>query len=401
MNRIHIALITNFFPNSEQPYRGMSTYRLVQSLSAFADVDVVCPLPHYPKWLTPKSFDHRQIDLEHRLPEVNVKYVEFPAIPVVTRALNGKICAARLLNHIRSLDPDLILNYWLYPQGYAAVAIGETLGIPSIVGSIGTDLNGLSDCVTRFYTRLTLRRATLVVTKSRSLCREAIRLGAKPSKTHAVLNGCDTGVFHISDREQARKELGISAPDQLILFVGRLSLTKGLLELVESLAILRERHRAVQLVLVGEGPNQDIIVERALKLGVAEHVLFVPPQSPQCVSRWLAAATLLTLPSYSEGFPNVVLEAVSCGRPVVATRVGGIPEIVDDRCGILVPPRDVTGLSQALEVALNRDWNEQMIANCFKRSWDDMARELYGVCLSALSPTAFAVEAKAKVAQTV
>jgi teichuronic acid biosynthesis glycosyltransferase TuaC len=401
MRRIRIALVTNFFPNSEQPYRGASTYQLVRRLAALADIDVICPLPRYPEWLQPRSFDHRQVNLDYSLPDINVKYVEFPAVPIVTRALNGKICASHLLSHIRSLAPDLILNYWLYPQGYAAVEIGAKLGIPAIVGSIGSDLNAIPDLVTRFFTRLTLQRATLVVTKSDDLRREAIRLGSDPTKTYAVLNGCDTTIFRISDRLQARTELNVSAQQQLIVYVGRLARTKGLLELVEAFSILCRRNRSVQLALIGDGPDQSVITECTQRLLVAEHVRFVSPQSSWGISRWLAAATLLALPSYFEGCPNVVLEATSCGRPVVATRVGGIPEIVDERCAVLTAPRDVAGLARALEIALDRDWNENEIANHFRRSWEDMARELYDVCLSSLHAPALQAQSRSIAEQTV
>src|SRR5450631_3750713 len=186
MRPTRITVITPFFPNSEQPYRGNSTYQLVRRLMTFANVNVVCPLPSYPQWLQPRRFDHRQVDLDYTLPDVNVQYVEFPAIPLVTRAVNGKVCARYLLDLIGSLAPDLILNYWLYPQGYAAVEVGTKLGIPTIVGAIGTDLNAIAGPVTRFFTRLTVHRATAVVTKSHHLRLRAIRLGAEPRRVHAV-----------------------------------------------------------------------------------------------------------------------------------------------------------------------------------------------------------------------
>ena len=383
-----ITVFTPFFPNSEQPYRGSSTYQLVRRLSTFADVNVVCPLPRYPRWLQPRSFDHRRANLDYRLPDVNVQYVEFPAVPFVTRAMNGTVCAHYLLKHIYSLAPNLILNYWLYPQGYAAVQIGRKLGIPVIVGSIGTDLNGIADPVTRFFTRLTLQRANAVVTKSQHLRHEAIRLGSDSAKVHTVMNGCDTTIFRIADRLQARTDLNVDPAAHLIVYVGRFEVTKGLLELVEALATLRMRNRSVQLALVGDGPSQALISERANTLGVAKHIRFVPPQTSRGVSHWLAAANLLALPSYAEGCPNVVLEAINCGRPIVATNVGGIPEIVDERCSVLVPPRDVAALVTALEMALDRDWDEQMIANIFRRSWEDMAQETYNICLSALTDQA-------------
>jgi glycosyltransferase involved in cell wall biosynthesis len=94
----------------------------------------------------------------------------------------------------------------------------------------------------------------------------------------------------------------------------------------------------------------------------------------------MAAADLVTLPSHSEGQPNVLIEALACGRPVVASDVGGIPEIVDDACGHLVPPGDVDALAAALADALGRDWDEAALSRRFSRSWDAVAAETLAAC---------------------
>ena len=382
--RIKIALITPFFPNSAQPFRGNSTYQLARRLGKLADVSIFCALPRYPQWLQPRNFDHRPIDLGYTLPEVSVKYVEFPAMPIVSRPFNGTVCARCLLPYISHLSPDVILNLWLYPQGYAAVQIGKRLRIPTIVGTIGSDLNALAGLATRHLTRLTLQHADAVLAKSRQLRELAIQLGAKPAKVHTILNGCDTTIFRPSDRLAARKELSICATAQLIVYVGRLELTKGLRELLEAFAILRNRNPSVQLALVGDGPAQAMLIERARSLGMIEQIRFVPPQTSSGVALWLAACNLLALPSYAEGCPNVILEATTCGRPAVATNVGGIPEIVDDHCAVLIPPREIGELAKALEKALSRHWDEALIASKFQRSWDDMAREVSELCSSML-----------------
>ena len=97
----------------------------------------------------------------------------------------------------------------------------------------------------------------------------------------------------------------------------------------------------------------------------------------------MAAADLVTLPSYMEGCPNVVLEALACGRPVVASNVGGIPEILSDECGRLVPPRDSGALAQALASVLDRNWDRtwdaQAISAHGSRSWEAVAAELLGI----------------------
>ncbi|HJW46513.1 MAG TPA: glycosyltransferase, partial [Lysobacter sp.] len=103
------------------------------------------------------------------------------------------------------------------------------------------------------------------------------------------------------------------------------------------------------------------------------------------VATWMAAADLVTLPSYSEGHPNVLIETLACGRPVVATAVGGIPEVVDASCGELVAPRDVGALVPALARVLERRWDERALAARFSRSWNQVAQETLHVCHEALA----------------
>src|ERR1700691_5986647 len=254
MKRKKIAVVTPFFPNSEQPFWGTSTYQLARRLTEFAHIQVVCLLPRYPKWLRPRSFDYRQPNLAFKLPDLDVCYLSFPAIPYVSRVVNGTVCKHYLLGRIRSLSPDLILNYWLYPQGYAAVEVGRKLGIPVVVGSIGTDLNRLGDPIVRWLTCLTLSRAALVVTKSRSLREKAIQLGTDPLRVHTVGNGCDTSIFHLSDRSQAREKLSLERTNPLIIYVGRIESRKGISELIEAFAVVAQNgNRDVRIALIGDG----------------------------------------------------------------------------------------------------------------------------------------------------
>ena len=114
--------------------------------------------------------------------------------------------------------------------------------------------------------------------------------------------------------------------------------------------------------------------------GLGERVLLPGGMEPLQVARWISAADLLTLPSWSEGYPNVVVEALACGTPVVATDVGGTREILREGRGLLVPPRDADALRGALAEALRCDWNREAIAASMARGWDDVAAETLGVC---------------------
>jgi glycosyltransferase involved in cell wall biosynthesis len=99
----------------------------------------------------------------------------------------------------------------------------------------------------------------------------------------------------------------------------------------------------------------------------------------------MAAATVCTLPSYREGYPNVAVEAVSCGRPLVATNVGGIPEIINESCGVLVPPHDHPALAAGLACALQRQWDSNEVASKMQRGWEQVAAETLDACSAAIA----------------
>jgi len=131
--------------------------------------------------------------------------------------------------------------------------------------------------------------------------------------------------------------------------------------------------------MVGEGPDRPQIIQSIESGGATGYIHTLPPCAPDDVAVWMAAADMVTLPSYMEGCPNVVLEALACGRPVVATRVGGIPEIMSNACGRLIPPRDANALAEALEAVLSADWNAGSISAYWSRSWSTVARELLDI----------------------
>jgi teichuronic acid biosynthesis glycosyltransferase TuaC len=264
--------------------------------------------------------------------------------------------------------------------GYAAVRVARRLGLPVVIGATGSDVRCIPDPWTRRLVKATLREADFVVAKSGQLREEVLRLGAAPGKVAAIRNGCDGTVFHPGDRAAARRALGVGQGTRLIVFTGRLVAVKGVQELIAALGQLRGAGQPVELALIGDGPLEASLRRRCEKEGLAGAVRFLGALSQREVARWLTAADVFCLPSYSEGCPNVVLEALACGRPVVATQVGGVPEITSPRCAILVPPADAGALAAALRRALDTHWDEAVIAAGNGRTWTDMARETYQVC---------------------
>ncbi len=166
--------------------------------------------------------------------------------------------------------------------------------------------------------------------------------------------------------------------------MGRLAVEKGLRELVRACAETRKLRPQLHLLLIGEGPARAELTALVQALGLQEHVSFIDPVPSFIVARWMAACDVFALPSYNEGCPNVVLEALHAGRPVVATNVGGISEMVTSNSGILIPARDVDRLTQALLQALDRTWNAGAISRARHRSWETVADETLEVCRSAI-----------------
>jgi glycosyltransferase involved in cell wall biosynthesis len=209
--------------------------------------------------------------------------------------------------------------------------------------------------------------------------------GADPARCHAIANGFDTAVFHPRDRTAARATLGLDDGDRVILYVGRFVEAKGLRELVTAFGALLARDPRRRLVLLGDGVMRAALEQLLHDSGLAARTTLPGACEPGGVAQWLAACDVLTLPSWSEGYPNVVVEAVACGRPVVATDVGGTREILDADNGILVPPRDALALERGLEDALTRTWDAVAMAARMRRGWDDVARETLAVCESVLA----------------
>ena len=375
---LKVAVVTNYFPFSTQPWNGHSAYQTLRLVAQRCDVHVFYPEAVYPKFMKPAGAKGA-FDRNWNPPGLKASYIPYPAIPVVTRPFNGYTAASRLLPHVVQFDPDIVLNYTVYPYGLAALQIARSLGIPCVLTAIGSDLNRMADPISAALTRATLRRADFVTTVSHHLCTTARRLGAPSGCTRAKLNGCDTSVFYPRDRRAAREELGLDQDKKIIVYVGRLDLRKGLIELVEAAANLRATRSDFHCYLIGDGADGPAVQAAIDKHNAGDIVSIRPPCLSPKIAVWMAASDLVTLPSYAEGCPNVVIEAMSAGRPVVATKVGGIPELMNETCGRLVKVRDVPTLTTGLAEVLDTTWDAEAIAAKYSRSWQNVADDLMAI----------------------
>lgn len=381
---MRLLIVTSQFPIAGEPNRGRPIHQTVRELSKLADVRVLSPVANYPHWARPRSYLFRASDPAHTLPDCDVRYVEYPALPLLTRPFNGWLCARTLHAPLREFAPDVVLSYWLYPDAFGAMHAARRAGLPLVVGARGSDLR-VRDAVSRRLTRPVLHAAKRILVVSEDLGRVAARdYDADPARIRAIPNGCDATIFQPRDRNEARAALGIDADAELVVYVGRLVPEKGLRELLDALATLAPQRPKLQLALVGEGPMRAEL-DAKVAADPTLRVHLPGAQGPHEVARWMAASDLVTLPSYSEGHPNVLVEALACGRPVVATPVGGIPEVVDADCGLLVAVRDPVALAAGLRDALERPWDASALSRRFSRGWDAVAADTLRACEEALA----------------
>jgi teichuronic acid biosynthesis glycosyltransferase TuaC len=382
-SRMKILAVTPIFPTAEEPYRGAAIWRTLAGLREFADVRGACVQYRYPPGMRPQNYRyHKSPAVTEQSYGIVSSTVGFPAIPVVTRTINARSIYRRLRRLVAEDQPDILLSYWLQAESYATLLLGEEFGIPVVAGARGTDLKQVETNRTlRQQTARVLSEAKAILCVSGDLAGIARDRGAPAERVHTIPNGIDTETFHAIPKREARESLNLHDGSKIILFVGWISKLKGAPELLEAIAKLPED---CTLVMIGEGDLASQLREQSVTLGIASKVRFLGPKPSSEVALWMNAADVLCLPSVTEGCPNVVLEALGCGCPVVATAVGGTPELLDNDSGILIPDNDPLKLAAALTQATSRTWDRQLIAKKHERPWRQVALDTFEVCQAAV-----------------
>jgi glycosyltransferase involved in cell wall biosynthesis len=396
-----VLILTKIYPNREEPLSSPFNRQQFGELGRLCDVDIWATIPWFPvaKAFSRWSRAGRLFDVpkEEKIDELTVQHPRFLFLPKIGAGISGPLYAASLARAALRYrgKVDVILGSWAYPDGFAAVVLSQFLRIPAVIKLHGSDMNVVARLPgPRRGLEWALPRAERIVAVSAPLRERAIELGASPTRVDIVPNGIDRERFHPRDREAARIALDLPTDQSLLLYVGNIERHKGSVDLVRAFAALSKRRTRVALVMVGQGAALGECQKLSAELGAS--VSFVGPKPHREVPAWLAAADVFVLPSLDEGTPNVVLEALACGRRVVATRVGGTPDVVtSDTFGTLVPPADPSALAVALEDALSRPYDPAAVAAAFDApDWNASARRLHASLVAACEDRAPVRESK-------
>jgi len=370
-----VLFVSNLFPDATDPVRGRVNATLLRQLSKKAEVRAVGLRPSIP-------FIGRKYEDLQPCPEDEVLrpvYRTVIYIPKVGSRVNHRLLAARARPTLRGVqgdfDFDIILCSWLYPDVCGVARLLPELKTPMVGISQGTDAHQYLDI--RFRRRLivrTLNETGGAITRSRDLARRLREAGVREDKLFPIYNGVNTDIFKPGVRRDARRALRLPEDPPLILYVGNFLPIKNPLLLLRAHALLTRRMAGnpPHLAMVGAGPLQPEIEAFAAANGTKNRLYLLGQRPAEEVARCMQAADALCIPSDNEGVPNVGFEALACGLPVAATRVGGIPEIIDqDFLGRLVEKGDEAALADALaELLETRQDRERIATHARQFSWD-------------------------------
>jgi glycosyltransferase involved in cell wall biosynthesis len=394
---LKVLAITNLYAFPWDGTRGMFNQQQFTRLARHVDLRVLVAVP-WPEVLAHWQA-YRAARRQGRRDGLGIDYVIFWYPPRLLQRLHPlwfflSLVTQRPITLFRG-GWDVLLGSWAFPDGVASAAIGRIARVPVVMKVHGTDVND--------YLERPWRGAQIVAAACRSAAvlavSEALRVrlalaGVPASHITVLRNGVDNALFFpqlpTPGSTEPRLRMGMAVNARLLLFVGNLKLTKGCRDLLEAFMALPDRPRRLHLAFIGDGPAAAVLRQQiaGTDTGTADRVRLIGKCSHDELADWYRAADLVCLPSHAEGVPNVLLEAMACGTPVVATRVGGIPEVVPEFAGALIPPHDAVALTAALQAALDRPWDRSRIAAYARQfSWDTNVQGLVSLLQRAAGPT--------------
>jgi teichuronic acid biosynthesis glycosyltransferase TuaC len=318
---------------------------------------VVAPVPWFP--LTGKRFGSyakfaRVPPSEQRngISILHPRYLQLPKIGMNSAPQFLARASYPILKKIirDGFDFDLIDAHYYYPDGVASTLLGKWLNKPVVVTARGTDINLIPDfAAPRKMILKAADNAAASITVSEGLKKRMVQMGATADKIHVFRNGVDLNLFQPIDRERVRAELGWHT--KILLSVGNLLELKGHHLVIDAMRELPE----YRLVIIGSGKENDNLRRRCHAADVADRVEFVSSIPQDKLKTYYGAADALILASSREGWANVLLESMACGTPVIATPVGGNPEVVSCvDAGILLPERSVPAIAEGVRTLFAR-----------------------------------------------
>jgi len=375
------------FPNYANPSWGIFVYQRLAALAEHEELQACSPAPWFSA-LSARRGDTGQEKDEWK--ELTVHRPRFFCFPCVFKNHDASFYAKGLNRWFRKFcrvwRPDVLDAHFVWPDGVGVALLAKKLKIPYVITLRGRLYECLFIPSQREQCVSALQGASAVISVSERLAEEARKVGVSDDRLVIIPNGIDREYFHPIDKLTCRRELDLPVNGRLLVTVAHLGHRKGHHEVIRVLADLPND---VKLVIVG-GPAQGGTSEKlhavAMEVGVENRLIVTGPQPYERVPLYFNAADASVLASYREGCPNVILESLACGTPVVASDVGAVRDILPEPdVGRIVQSQDIGQLCNALVEVLDRQWDaKEVVRASGVKSWDEVACEVQKVLHKAV-----------------
>ena len=377
---MRILTFSTLYPHAARPNHGIFVETRLRHLLASGKVEskVVAPVPWFPS-SNPRFGEYAvfaKAPREERRHGIDVIHPRYLTVPKLGMSVAPLLLAAGVYSAVKNIirngyDFEIIDAHYFYPDGVAAILLGRHFGKPVVITARGTDVNLIPRYrLPRAMIRWAARHAAGIITVARALKDDLVGVGVSAGRIEVLRNGVDLQLFRPIEREAGRRNLGISRTT--LLSVGHLIPRKGHDLVIQGLRWLPE----LDLIVIGDGPEREALGALARESGAADRVRFVGSLAQEELRNYFGAADALVLASSREGWANVLLESMACGTPVVASNIGGTPEVVSaPEAGVLMAERTPEAVAEAVQRLLARNPDRGATRRYAEKfSWEETTR---------------------------
>ncbi|MBA2868484.1 glycosyltransferase [Methanococcus maripaludis] len=384
-----LLILTPCYPGNDKKFVGdpFVKYPINEMKRFFKEIIVISPQPYFPSILSKfKFFRNRFTDSnvfqDYYYENVNVFYPKFFTLPITHfRIRNGDYCykAAKRIIKKNNLNFDLVHAHFTWPCGYVAVKLKEDYKKKVVLTGHGFDVYELPFRNKFWNKKITdiLKKVDKIITVSESNKKYLKVLGFN---SIVLPNGFTPKKFKFfKNKNGLKSELNIPLNKKIILHVGNLVKVKNQLNLINATNELQKKRKDFILYLIGGGPDEEKIITKIKELRLEDHVKVLGSKPHDEIPLWMNVADLFVLPSYSEGNPTVMFEALGCGLPYIGTNVGGVSEIItSEEYGLIYNnPDDYYILTELINKGLDKKWNSKKIIDYSKEfTWKKISKHI-------------------------
>ncbi|MBF0117736.1 MAG: glycosyltransferase [Desulfobacterales bacterium] len=380
---MRILAISYLFPNSIYPNYGIFVHNRLKALQKYCDIKVINPIPYFPMYHSFYRYkNYNLIPKIENLKGIETIHPRFFFIPRFFKSIDAFSFAANIIPIALNQKFDIIDLHWTYPDIFAGYLLSKLTGKKFIVTVRGHEALYLDEISFRQkIIKSFLKKADFVIALSSKLKELCIKNGVSNKKIDVIPNGVDTKAFYYIDKSLCRRHLNINLKERVIISIGSLTYGKGFDRLINVFPQILKSYSDTRLYIIGSsGPAGDYkkdLIKLVNKNGLANHINFIGEVPNQNLVFWYNAADVFCLSSRSEGSPNVLNEALSCGCPSVATDVGTVSEILKNEFMGIISPNNKEGLFAGILNVFSKNYDRTKIAKYMEQfSWDLCAQKV-------------------------